>query len=133
MKKILIDTNAYTSFLAGDTHVLDILGGTDIVYMSVIVLGELYAGFRGGSREKENKSTLVEFLSKPTIKILNVTSNTAEVFGVVKNNLKSAGTPIPISDVWIASHGIETGAMVVTYDSHFKYVPGLILWDYEMN
>jgi len=131
MKKILIDTNAYTSFLAGDKHILNVLGESDVVYMSVIVLGELYAGFRGGKKERENKSTLAEFLSKPSIKILNVTSNTAEVFGVVKDNLKSAGTPIPISDVWIAAHAIETGSMVITYDNDFKKVMGLLLWDWE--
>ena len=73
MKRILIDTNAYTSFLSGDTQILNMLGESDIVYMSVFVLGELYAGFRGGNKERENKSILAEFLSKPSIKILNAT------------------------------------------------------------
>ena len=30
---------------------------------------------------------------------------------------------------WIASHAIEIGAQVVTYDKHFKKVQGLLLWD----
>ena len=131
MKKILIDTNAYTSFLAGNTDILNVLGESDVVYMSIFVLGEIYAGFRGGKKEKENRSTLTGFLSQPSIKILNATSNTSEVFGVVKNNLKSAGTPIPISDVWIAAHAIETGSTVITYDNHFRKIAGLLLWDWE--
>ena len=50
---------------------------------------------------------------------------------MVKDNLKSAGTPIPIADIWISSHAIETGSMVVTYDNHFKKVKGLLLWDWQ--
>ena len=131
MKKILVDTNAHTSFLAGDTDILTVLGEPDIIYMSVFVLGELYAGFRGGKKEKEARSTLTEFLSQPSIKILNATSNTAEVFCVVKDNLKSAGNPIPISDVWIAAHAIETGSTIITYDNHFWKITGPLRWDWE--
>jgi len=129
MTKILIDTSAYTHLLSGDERVLDVLAGAATVYMSVFVLGELYAGFSGGSKEKENREVLRRFLMKPTVKILNATAETAEVFGAVKSNLKNAGKPIPINDVWIAAHGMETGAVVVTYDAHFREVPGLRLWD----
>ena len=66
---------------------------------------------------------------KPTAKILNATAETAEVFGEVKQNLNKAGTPIPINDVWIAAHAIETGSTIITYDSHFKNVAGLRLWN----
>ena len=60
---------------------------------------------------------------------LDVTRATAEVFGVVKNQLKQAGTPIPINDVWIAAHAIETGSWLVTFDRHFTLIPGVLLWD----
>jgi tRNA(fMet)-specific endonuclease VapC len=88
--------------------------------MSVFVPGELYAGFTGRSRERENKATLRRFLLKPPVKILNATSETAEVFGLVKSNLRKAGTPLPINDVWIAAHAIETGSVVITFDAHLK-------------
>ena len=129
MKKIVLDTNAYTRLLIGEQDVLDIIGTADTIYMSIFVLGELYAGFAGGRKERENKETLNRFLLKPTAKILNATAETAEVFGKVKQNLKKAGTPIPINDVWIAAHAIETGSTIITYDSHFKNVAGLRLWD----
>ena len=57
------------------------------------------------------------------------TAETADVFGMVKSRLKAAGTPLPINDVWIAAHAIETGSIVVTFDRHFSKVPGLRLWD----
>lgn len=129
MNKILVDTNAYTRLLVGQENVLDVVGAAETVYMSIFVLGELYAGFAGGTRERDNKDALNSFLLKPTVKILNATSETARIFGSVKQNLKKAGTPIPINDVWIAAHAFETGSTLVTYDSHFTKIAGLRLWD----
>ena len=129
MRKIVLDTCAYTRLLAGEEDVLDAISSAETVYISVFVLGELYAGFAGGSRERENKAFLQRFLLKPAVKILNATSETTEVFGLVKSNLKKAGTPLPINDVWIAAHAIETGSVVITYDAHFTVVSGLRLWD----
>jgi len=129
VKKILLDTNAYTHLLVGDSDVLDSLGSAETVYMSIFVLGELYAGFAGGTKEKENKSVLQRFIEKPTVKILNATAETAEIFGMIKNNLKNQGTPLPVNDVWIAAHGIETGSTIITFDPHFKRISGLLLWD----
>ncbi|MDM8524657.1 type II toxin-antitoxin system VapC family toxin [Desulfococcaceae bacterium HSG8] len=129
MKNILIDTNAYSRFLGGDDKVLNVLSEAEVVYMSVFVLGELYAGFRGGTREQENKRLLRRFLRKPIVSLLDANDETAEIFGMIKDALKRAGTPLPINDVWIASHALQTGSVVVTYDSHFKNIPGIRLWD----
>jgi len=127
MKKVLLDTNAYTSYLGGDQDVLHVLSDAEIIFMSIFVLGELYAGFKGGRREKENIRILQAFLAKPSVEILNAGSETAEIFGMIKDSLKRAGTPIPINDIWIASHALETGAVMFTYDKHFAVVPGLRL------
>lgn len=64
-----------------------------------------------------------------TPKTGNVTKETADVFGQVKDALKRAGAPIPMNDVWIAAQAIETGSVLITYDRHFSKVPGLRLWD----
>ncbi len=130
MKKILIDTNAYSRFLAGDENVLNALTEAHLAYMSIFVMGELFAGFKGGFKERENKNLLERFLQKPTIKMLNTTTETAKIFGMIKNNLKKAGTPLPINDIWIASHALETGSVLVTYDAHFRKITGLRLWSH---
>ena len=129
MKKIILDTNAYTRLLTGEEDVLDVIGTAETVYMSIFVLGELHAGFAGGTKERGNKDTLNRFLLKPSVKILNATSETAEVFGVLKQDLKKAGTPLPINDVWIAAHALETGSILITYDGHFKKIAGIRRWD----
>jgi tRNA(fMet)-specific endonuclease VapC len=129
MNKILLDTNCYVAYLAGDREVLQMLTEAKTTFMSIFVLGELYAGFKGGTREKDNRNILGTFLKKPSVTILNASGETAELFGTVKGALKQAGRPIPINDVWIAAHALEYGAVLVTRDKHFVNIPGLRLWD----
>jgi tRNA(fMet)-specific endonuclease VapC len=129
VKRIVLDTNVYTRLLAGDEKVLNAIGTAETVYMSIFVLGELYAGFAGGTKKNSNQDALDRFLRKPTVKVLNATSETAKVFGIVKQELRIAGTPLPINDVWIAAHTLETGSILITYDLHFKKIGGLRLWD----
>lgn len=131
MNRILLDTNAYARLLAGDERILAALAGADRVYMSVFVLGELNAGFRAGKKGRENRRILERFLEKPSVAVLEATRETAEFFGIVKDSLRKAGKPIPLNDVWIAAHGLETGSVLVTYDSHFRAVPGLRIWEGE--
>jgi tRNA(fMet)-specific endonuclease VapC len=129
MRKILLDTNAYIGFLRGDEQVLSYLGQAEFVYMSVFVMGELYAGFRAGGREKENKQSLEKFLTKSTVTVLDASKETAEIFGLIKESLKKTGHPIPVNDVWIGAHALETGSILLTYDRHFSFIPGLRIWD----
>ena len=129
MKSILFDTNAYGAFLAGDKSMLDVLSQAETISMSVIVLGELHAGFRGGTKRRENEKILAEFFSKPCVSPLMLSLETAHIFGEIKEGLKRAGTPIPINDIWLAAQAIETGSVLVTLDAHFRRVPGLRLWN----
>ncbi len=128
MRKILLDTNAISSLLRGDDKVLEKIIEADIVYISIFVLAELYTGFKGGNKEKENNLLIKNFISKSTVKVLSGTIETAEIFSEIKNQLELNGTPIPINDIWIAAHSIETGSVLITYDKHFNHIPGLRKW-----
>ncbi|MBN1360840.1 MAG: type II toxin-antitoxin system VapC family toxin [Sedimentisphaerales bacterium] len=129
MSRLLIDTSAYSRLLLGDPNVREALERAAVVYMSVFVLAELYVGFKGGSKETRNRQVLTRFVSRPTVQILSATQETAEVFAGIEHALKRAGAPLPLNDVWIAAHALETGAVLATFDAHFRKVPGLRLWD----
>jgi tRNA(fMet)-specific endonuclease VapC len=128
MRKVLLDTNAYSALARGDAAVLDAISEADVVYLSVVVLGELYAGFKGGSREAANREKLHRLLERPTVRTLSLTPETSDVYASVKHALKQAGTPIPINDVWICAHALEVGAVVITDDTHFSHAPGVRVW-----
>jgi tRNA(fMet)-specific endonuclease VapC len=129
MKKLIADTNAYVRYLAGEEKILDYFAAADQIYLPVFVLGELFAGFRGGSKEQQNRRILDQFLGKSSVGVLEATRETAEYFGIIKAALKKAGRPIPLNDVWIAAQVLETGSVLATYDPHFLAVPGLRIWD----
>ena len=128
MNRILLDTNAYTAFLTGNERVLNALAEAETTFLSAIVIGELYAGFCGGNRLKENKALLARFLQKSNVRVLDVTAETGEVFGQIKNELQKAGTPIPLNDIWLAAQAMETGSVIVSFDAHFDQVSGLRRW-----
>jgi tRNA(fMet)-specific endonuclease VapC len=129
MKKILLDTNAYTALMAGDVAVLNALATAEITYLSIFVIAELFSGFKGGLKEKQNRELFDRFLGKPTVRILSATMETAEIFATVKDFLRTADTPIPINDVWIAAHSLETGSVLISFDRHFEGIPGLRIWE----
>ena len=129
MRSILLDTNAYAAFLAGNRAILDALSQAETVFLSVIVLGELHAGFRGGHKRAENERILEEFLTRPGVLPLFISLETARIFGEIKAGLARAGTPVPINDVWLSAQTVETGSVLVTLDAHFRRVPGLRLWN----
>jgi tRNA(fMet)-specific endonuclease VapC len=128
VKKLILDTNAYSRLRQGDRAVLALLGEADAVLMSIFVLGELHAGFNGGTQRDANRRSLQEFLSLPTVSLLFATDETAQIFGALKDDLRRGGTPLPINDVWIAAHALETGATLLSYDAHFGRVKGLRRW-----
>jgi tRNA(fMet)-specific endonuclease VapC len=127
MIQILIDTNIYTYALKGDAEVVSILQKASKIGISSISIGELFSGFKGGSKEGENRKELETFLDSPRVFICNIDYNTAEYYAEILNQLKVIGRPIPTNDIWIAATAFQYGLKLCSKDSHFKDVPGLIL------
>ena len=86
MKKILIDTNIYSHAMRGDPDVTDQLAKMDEIGICVISIGELYSGFKAGSRELENHSELEFFLDSPRVVLYPVDiTHMAETPATTKN------------------------------------------------
>jgi len=123
--RVVLDTSAYSRLRAGDPRILDAVARAETVALPVTVLGELEAGFRLGSRTRENQVALFEFLEEPFVAVLTVTREVARHYGVVFTALRKAGTPIPVNDIWIAAASIDAGGHLLTFDGDFARVAGL--------
>lgn len=123
--RLLLDTSAYSRFRAGDERVVDFIAAAEVVSLSTIVLGELEAAFSLGRRERENRAMLAEFLAEGFVSILPVTPDVARRYGRLFADLRRAGTPIPINDVWIAATTLDCGGHLLTFDGHFGRVGSL--------
>jgi tRNA(fMet)-specific endonuclease VapC len=126
MKRVLLDTNVYSRGLAGEQWAASILRQAEELLICPIVAGELFAGFRKGSRESHNLSVFRKFLATPRVTILNISLETSEFYCTIIGQLQRNGTPIPTNDIWIAACTMENGAHLATMDSHFKHVGGLL-------
>jgi predicted nucleic acid-binding protein len=132
MKHILVDTNFYVAFKRKQPSAVDLLRQVEYIGISTVVLGELLAGFRYGSREAENRRELDQFLDSPRVEILNIDEETAdfyaEVFRALKDKgRKDKGRPIPSNDLWIAATTLRHGLALATFDEHFQSIDGLLL------
>ncbi len=96
-----------------------------LIVFSPVVAGELYHGFRRGPRYEENRRRLDGFLENPYVRMLPVTLATADRFGRIIAALRRKGRPIPTNDVWVAAQAMESGADLLSFDSHFEFVDGL--------
>jgi tRNA(fMet)-specific endonuclease VapC len=50
---------------------------------------------------------------------------TAQWYGIIKNQLRRKGSPIPDNDIWIAAIALQYDLILVTRDSHFNEVESL--------
>ena len=124
---VLLDTSAYSALQRGHQPILDMLRRSETVAVSAVVLGELYSGFRAGNHWAENMAQLARFLSKPSVRVLNVTEETALRYAEVDIYLRKKGRPIPRNDVWIAAVALEHGLQLLTLDIHFREIPLLLI------
>jgi tRNA(fMet)-specific endonuclease VapC len=90
------------------------------ILLSAIVVGEQLFGFRQGNRFEQNLAELRSFLQRPYVSFVPVGPVTADRYSRIAASLKAKGRPIPTNDVWIAAHAMETGADLVSADTHFK-------------
>lgn len=127
MKQFMIDTNVYVAFKRNHEAVVDLLRRAEFIGISTVVLGELLAGFRCGTRAVENRRELEQFLDSPRVNILSVNEETAEFYAEVFRGLREKGRPIPSNDLWLAAGALQHGLALATLDGHFTAIDGLLL------
>jgi tRNA(fMet)-specific endonuclease VapC len=110
---------------AKDTVTLFHLSNAAEVYVSSIVVGELFYGAYKSQRVADNLRRTGEFINAN--QILSCDSETARFYGQVKNELKTKGHPIPENDVWIAAIALQHQLTLVTRDAHFATISNLAL------
>jgi len=123
--KLAIDTNAYRLMMDGEPEAVRLARTAERLLMPVPVLAELRFGFLNGTKGRENEANLVRFLDRPRVELLRCDEETAVRYAELKLQLKKAGTPIPINDVWIAALALQHHATLFTRDADFERIPQL--------
>jgi tRNA(fMet)-specific endonuclease VapC len=124
-KAYLLDTNAVIARNNGDSTLLKLLRDADQVFISTIVLGELYFGAEKSGRLEANLRDVEKIALSGAI--LSIDIGVACIFGRVRYQQRRKGRPIPENDVWIAAVTIQHDLTLLTRDAHFNEVEGLQL------
>jgi len=81
--KVMLDTSAYSAYLRGNEDVKRAVQEADEVYLNPVVMGELYAGFAHGGKEKKNREILREFLASPRVQVAVIDEETSERYAAI--------------------------------------------------
>jgi tRNA(fMet)-specific endonuclease VapC len=127
MSRLLVDTSAYSAWARGYEPVRAPLQRAAELCLSVVVLGELQAGFRDGRRRQENEERLRQFLSSPRVQVLGIDEETVPPYAAIHHELKRRGTPIGLNDLWIAATAYQHGLRVFTLDGDFQKIPQVLV------
>lgn len=123
--RLLLDTNIISDLNDNVPGTLEALTAVEEIFTSVVVAGELFYGIENSTRREENFSFYTDFFQ--TCAVLDITLDTASVYGTIKTNLRQKGKPIPENDIWIAAIAVQNDLTLLTHDNHFKSVEGLRL------
>jgi len=126
MLRYLLDTNIviYT-MKRRPIDVLDVFNkNADRMAISAITLSELFYGAEKSSKVSENLSVIEDFCSR--LEVLPYGPKASQHYGAIRAILATAGQPIGVNDVHIASHARSEGLILVTNNvKEFIRVPAL--------
>jgi tRNA(fMet)-specific endonuclease VapC len=119
----LIDTSVVVAYFRSDATVVPRLDALGAVFLSAIVVGELYVGARKSTHVAANLAQIDQFAGRNSI--LPCDAQTAFQYGLVRDALYRVGHPIPDNDIWIAATALPHTLTLVTRDAHFQHIVGL--------
>jgi tRNA(fMet)-specific endonuclease VapC len=120
---VIFDTNAFSAFAEGEVKLLRAIDDETELALPAIVLGEYLYGIQQ-SRLRASYETWLK-ANLPFFDILPIVRETAERYAEIRRELKTAGTPIPTNDLWIAALARHHRMRLLTRDGHFRAVQGL--------
>ncbi|MCK6382674.1 MAG: PIN domain-containing protein [Leptospiraceae bacterium] len=99
------------------------------VYIPIIAIGELYFGIYNFFRKHGNKKKYESELKKMEIFLrkdfLTFDQETANEYGIIKDQLRSKGLKVQENDVWISALAKSNNLKLLTKDKSFEDVEGL--------
>ena len=126
MSRVALDTNRLSDLFRGDQELQDFLELCLEIWVPLIVIGEIEAGFQDGGQLHRNRRLLQTVLSKATFGVLTPDTVTAHYYARLFVQLKRLGKPIPDNDLWIAALCVQHNLTLISRDRHFDRIPQLL-------
>lgn len=125
---MILDTNALSALQEHDENLITKIRDQPALILNLISLGEYRFGLDGSRHRTSILVWLNVLIQRATV--LSPDVETLPFYSQIRHELKSAGTPIPENDVWIAALCRQHNLAVISRDTHFDKVNKLhrITW-----
>lgn len=123
--RLLLDSNCFIDFCTGDQEIAERLESTAELGIPFVVMAEIRAGAMLAKRGQEQARVMIELLQQPGVSAVHSTEATTHHYATLYAQLRKAGTPIPMNDLWIAALALERDFVLYTRDAHFDAIPQL--------
>ncbi len=123
---VVLDTSIWVEYLKRPDTAPAAEAERLIVSGRALVLGPVTAELLQGARSEKEFETLREALEG--LPFAEGTRETWISVGRLSYSLRRKGTPVPLSDLYIAVLAMEVGASVYTLDQDFLRIPGVELY-----
>ena len=134
MAVYLLDTNAFSDLMREHGKVearVSVLAPTGRVFICSIVRGEVCYGLesmpRGRKQREFEAKAMTLFAMLPCEP---VPESAGDHYGCIKREVEKRGLTLGENDLWIAATAMALDAILVTRDSDFQRVPGLLVEDW---
>ena len=122
---IALDTSTAVRLLNGDSMVAKQAKALSSIILPTIVVGEIIYGAENSAQASQNLSRCMALIESCVVVPLG--QATATLYAQTRLALKRKGRPMPMNDIWIAAQCIKHGWTLVTDDSDFDRVDGLLV------
>ena len=76
-----------------------------------------------GTRGADNERVFEQFLHRERVEVVLPTMETTRHYANLFRQLRTAGTPIPTNDLWIAAIVMQHDLRLYSRDKHFEVLP----------
>ena len=122
--RLAVDANAVVDLIRDDRVDPPPIGASELIYLPLPVIGELFAGAYGSGRETGNLRAVDEVIER--WRVISPDLETARIYGRLRGQLRLADArPGKINDVWIAALCIQHDLPLLSNDRGFDAIPAL--------
>jgi len=134
MALYLLDTTAFSDLMREHRKVearVAVLALTGRVFICSIVRGEVRYGLESlprGRKQREVEAKVMALFA--TLACEPVPEVAGDYYGRIKREAEKRGLALSENDLWIGATALALDAILVTRDSDFQRVPGLLVEDW---
>ena len=120
---MIVDANGLSAWWINEPSFIRQIEQADCLCVPVPALAEFRFGILKSRFSEKMTTWLDDALTTTTV--LAADDGTTRYYAEIRLQLTSAGTPIPMNDLWIAAIARQHKLPVISSDAHFDYVDGL--------